>query len=124
MEYNSYFQAFGENDVLSFSETNMCKFGKFKEELSQVINGDETANSVVSKLQSKGIQGLPIYSSPHQTQNRLWITEGKECEILKISAKDWIKGRIKIRVIVEFEPETPDPPESSLDDIRQMNKEI
>ncbi len=63
MEYNSYFQAFGENDVLSFSETNMCKFGKFKEELSQVINGDETANSVVSKLQSKGIQGLPIYSS-------------------------------------------------------------
>lgn len=120
MECNSYFQAFGENDVLSFSQTNMCKFGKFKDELSQVIDGDAIADLFVNKLSQKGIQGSPVYLATHQTQNRLWMNEGKKCEILKIGAKDWMKGRIKIRVIVEFEPETPEPLESSLDDIRQM----
>src|SRR6476469_8100313 len=123
MECNSHFQSFGENDVLSFSQTNMCKFGKFKDELTQVVDGDAIADLFVNKLSQKGIQGLPVYSATHQTQNRLWMTEGKKCEILKIGAQDWIKGRIKIKVTVEFEPETPEPSESSLDDIRQMINE-
>ena len=123
MECNSYFQAFGENDVLSFSETTMCKFGKFKDELSQVVDDDAIADLFVHKLSQKGIQGLPVYSRTHQAQNRLWMTEGKKCEVLKIGAQDWIKGRIKVRVIVEFEPDAPEPLESSLDDIRQMISE-
>ncbi|MBW4489115.1 MAG: hypothetical protein KME12_15105 [Trichocoleus desertorum ATA4-8-CV12] len=122
MEYNSYFQNFGENDVLSFSETNMCKIGKFKEDLSEVLGSDEITNLVISRIQDRGIQGLYIYGV-RQTQNKLWMTEGKKCEILKIGAQNWIKGRIKSKVIVEFEPEAPEPSESSLDDIRQMISE-
>jgi len=62
-----------------------------------------------------------------------WFEEGIDCEVLKLGAKDWQKGKIKIRVSLEFCPNEPDVEETSanrqpeisksespLDDIRQM----
>jgi hypothetical protein len=86
MEYNSHFQSFGEDDVLSFGETSMCKIGRFRNELSQAINSGEIADLVIARVQQSGIQGLYIHAGARQTRNKLWMTEGKKCEVLKVGA--------------------------------------
>jgi KGK domain len=64
-----------------------------------------------------------------------WLEEGVDCETLKFGAKSWQKGKVRLKVSVEFCPnepeidetlatEEPQQPESPLDDLRQMiNKE-
>lgn len=124
MEFNSFLQSLGDNDVLSFSNTNMYKTGNFIHQLRAAIDNNEVAGTVVNKLEASGIKGLGFYNAEKRvSQNQLWMTEGKQCEVLKVGAQDWIKGRLKVRVIVEFEPDTPEPPASTLDDIRQMISE-
>jgi hypothetical protein len=50
-----------------------------------------------------------------------WLYEGKDCEVLHLGSKSWEKGKIKIKVTVEFCPNEPKvkEPISELDDIRQ-----
>lgn len=61
----------------------------------------------------------------------LW-SEGKDCEVLRLGAKGWQKGKLRIKVSVDFSPDEPDieeplasdeikiaQPESPLDDIRR-----
>jgi hypothetical protein len=63
-------------------------------------------------------------NSPHAR----WFNNGIDCEILNLGAKNWKKGRVKIKISVEFyvEEETDSSnkevsePESPLDDLRQM----
>lgn len=61
-----------------------------------------------------------------------WFSEGVNCEVLKLDAKGWQKGKVKLAI--EFCPDEPEieeiqndeilQPESPLDDLRQMiNKE-
>jgi len=61
-----------------------------------------------------------------------WFNEGIDCEVLKLDAQGWQKG--KVRLAIEFCPDEPEieetqneeipQPESPLDDLRQMiNKE-
>ncbi len=124
MEYNSFFQSLGDNDVFSFSNTTMCRVGTIKQSLDSTFNGDYIPNTVVNALESSSIRGWSLYNKETKgLENRLWMTEGKSCEVLKVGAQDWIKGRLKIRVIIEFEPEIPEPTASTLDDIRQMISE-
>ncbi len=62
-----------------------------------------------------------------------WFHYGLDCEILSPGAKGWQKGRVRIKVILEFCPDEPEveetppneqpeisEPESSLDDLRQL----
>jgi hypothetical protein len=124
MEFNSFFQSLGDNDVFSFSNTTMCRVSIIKQSLDSAFNGDYIPNTVVNALESSSIRGWSLYDKENnQLENRLWMTEGKKCEVLRVGAQDWIKGHLKIRVIVEFEPEIPEPPASTLDDIRQMINE-
>lgn len=46
-----------------------------------------------------------------------WAGEGVPCEILQLGAKGWRKGKVRMRIELEF---CPDEPESPLDDIRQI----
>lgn len=50
-----------------------------------------------------------------------WIEEGIDCEILNLGAKDWKKGKVKIKITVEFCSDEPELSQSlwPLDDIRQ-----
>lgn len=124
MEFNPFFQSLGDNDVFSFGGTNMCKAGTIKKSLDLVFNGDQIPNMAANTLESSSIRGWNLYNQKtNNLENWLWMTEGKKCEVLRVGAQDWIKGRLKIRVIVEFEPEAPEPPASTLDDIRQMISE-
>ncbi len=51
----------------------------------------------------------------------LFSKEGIECEVLRLGAKEWHKG--KLRINLEFCPNQPSEPESPLDDIRQTLKQ-
>jgi hypothetical protein len=44
-----------------------------------------------------------------------WINNGVDCQILKPS-KNWQKGKLRMKVSLEF---CPDEPESPLDDLRR-----
>lgn len=62
-----------------------------------------------------------------------WFDEGIDCEVLKFDSKAWQKGKVRIKVTLEFCPDEPEieeimqsndiennQPKSPLDDIRQM----
>lgn len=62
-----------------------------------------------------------------------WLGEGINCEVLKLNSNAWQKGKIRIKLTLEFCPDEPkveqiiqsnnlevDQPESPLDDIRRM----
>ncbi len=63
------------------------------------------------------------------------FVQGVDCQVLRFGRKGWQKGKVRIKVSVEFCPDEPDveekpasneitQPESPLDDLRQMiNKE-
>jgi KGK domain len=46
------------------------------------------------------------------------MDQGVECEILKLGEKQWVKGRIKVQVVVEFCPDEEVKPLSELDAFR------
>lgn len=50
-----------------------------------------------------------------------WIDDGLDCEVLHIRGEGWQKGKIRIKVAIEFVPDEPipQPASSPLDDIRQ-----
>lgn len=37
-----------------------------------------------------------------------WFDQGVDCEILKLGSSEWQKGRLKIRVSIEFCPDEPE----------------
>jgi len=57
----------------------------------------------------------------HATNEAILFTEGINCEVLRLGAKDWQKG--KVRINLEFCPNQPSEAESPLDDIRQTLKQ-
>lgn len=53
-------------------------------------------------------------------EKKKWFREGVDCEMLQPNS-NWQKGKLKIRISLEF---CPDRPESPLDDIRQQIKAL
>ncbi|KJH73489.1 KGK domain-containing protein [Aliterella atlantica] len=53
-------------------------------------------------------------------ERKRWYEEGVDCEMLQPNS-NWKKGKLKIRISLEFRP---DRPESPLDDIRQQIKAL
>jgi KGK domain len=96
-------------------------------------------NSVHNALQDSGLDTLK-----NQLKNRggisgdcnQWYRQGVDCELLKPGTKGWKKGKLRIKISLEFSPDEPEideipvnqqinitQPESPLDDIRRtMNQ--
>ena len=51
-----------------------------------------------------------------------WQNEGVECEVLKPGG-DWQKGKVRMKLTLEFYPDEPTQPTSPLDDLRKQMKE-
>lgn len=61
---------------------------------------------------------------PYKNRQK-WLNEGLDCEVLKLGAKKWQKGKVRIKILAEFCPDESEQvePESPLDDIRKtINK--
>lgn len=116
-------QSSARDAALSFPNS-MFRVGEFVAKVKDTfhVNGH---NALVNSLAQKG--GIPSNLVD-------WFNQGIDCEILKPDARGWRKGKIRIKVTVEFCPEQPEEldenpdsadgkSDSSLDDIRQMINE-
>ncbi|MEG4573806.1 KGK domain-containing protein [Microcoleus sp. N3A4] len=128
MEDKFDFHNCGNDDALSFDNA-MLKVGKLKETVNQVLpeNGlGQTLNQLLSQQQ------LHIHV---RNAYQKWFGEGIDCEILKVGAQGWKKGKMKLKlnVTIEFCPDEPEveetpennesetsQPESPLDDLRRQ----
>lgn len=127
MKEHTYLPNCDNNDVVIFEENNIVKAGKLKAAFSKVFTNSNIENTIYSELANQS--NLQIEQNTEISNNdsekivykNEWLGEGTYCEVLKLGAEDWQKGKIKVRVSVEFCPDEQesDQPESSIDDIRQ-----
>lgn len=86
-----------------------------------------------AQLTTKIKQLSQRYSGGNAELIEKWFEEGVSCEVLRFDSKAWQKGKVRIKVILEFCPDEPEivettqsketennQPESPLDDIRRM----
>ena len=135
MEDKFNFHNCGNEDALSFRMA-MLKIEKLKETVNRVLPEyglGETLNKSLIEQQ------LTIDVNFDQNRQRFsydkWFGEGIDCEILRVGAQGWKKGKIKLKlnVTIEFCPDEPEvqetpennesetsQPESPLDDLRRQ----
>ncbi|MEH2363451.1 KGK domain-containing protein [Nostoc sp.] len=115
-----------DGDVLDFGD-NIYKVAKLKQAI------DTSSNSTLEyKLNQKlSSQGVNIKASP----NGNLFQKGIDCEILTLGSQSWKKGKVKVKISVEFYVEEEDvqitnsnnseitEPDSPLDDLRRMINE-
>ena len=121
--HNEYLN--NDDDVIAFSADSMCKMSRFKDLIKNCVSSN-FSNQLVEYLEKAGMQNLKIYSRSNNSTksyltNNKWLTEGKDCEILQVGSNGWKKGKIRLKVSLEFIPDEPEinEIESPLDDIRQ-----
>ncbi len=125
-EHNEYLN--NDDDVIAFSADSMCKLAIFKQKIQNFLS-NEIPNKLVEFLEHQGIKYMKINQSITDSKGRThtnianhnWLKDGKECEILQVGSNGWKKGKIRLKVSLEFIPDEPKIKEieSPLDDIRQ-----
>jgi len=135
MEDKFDFHNCGNEDALSFGNA-MLKVEKLKETVNGVLpeNGlGETLNRSLSQQKLDIDVGLTTDQTRYLYEK--WFGEGIDCEILRVGANGWKKGKMKLKlnVTIEFCPDEPEveetpennesetsQPESPLDDLRRQ----
>ncbi len=113
-----YLEHENSSAVVSFNNGTTFKVSKFMEQLNNFFRG-----SVLRDL-SKNLSQIGLGSPPNDGGN--WNI-GVEAEILEPRSGEWKKGKVRMRVILEFCPDEPEEIKNdnvlqnnnSLDDIRQ-----
>ena len=131
MEEKFSLQNCDEDDVLSFGDDTF-KVSKFKRAVNGAF-GNDLGYQFSSLFSSHGIKIDGAILAPNGVNKPYarWFNDGIDCEILQIGSKGWRKGKVRIKVSVEFyveedseqlvsEPSEIELPESPLDDLRQM----
>jgi hypothetical protein len=136
MEDKFSMQNCATDDVLSFGSP-MFKVDKLRQEVGKILDdhklGEELNKSFSSQNISINVGGESRGHRHYHTFYEKWFGDGIDCEILKLGAKGWQKGKVKIKlqVSIEFCPDEPEveetpasneiaQPQSPLDDLRQM----
>jgi len=119
MEYNDYLQKCGNDDVIEFVNTSF-KLEKLKKILEYAYtNQNKIPYSILSAFEENGARLGQV------SVIQKLLADGLDAEVLKIGAKNWQKGKIRVKVILEFQSDEPEKvqPESPLDDLRQKLNE-
>lgn len=104
-----------EQDVINLGENNE----KFFLEVP-MFKLEDLLQRIKLKLLHTSQQDWEKNPNENWVKNRKqWLYEGKNCEVLHLGATSWKKGKLRIKLTVEF---APDEPESILDDIRQQTE--
>ena len=106
------------NAVVSFDNGTAFKISKFMEYINSIF-GKLVLNNLSEQLKQKGLGTPPNYQ--YHWNNSV------DAEVLEPKSGEWKKGKMRMRVILEFCPDEPEdvnanslqPNSSSLDDIRQ-----
>jgi hypothetical protein len=132
MEEKFSLQNCNDNDVLAFGDDTF-KISKFRRAVKGAF-GNNLGNQLSSQLSSYHgikIDGAILAPKGINEPAARWFNNGIDCEILKLGSKSWQKGKVRIKVSVEFyveedseqvgsESSEIELPESPLDDLRQM----
>ena len=133
MQEHIFLENYKDDDVCSFGST-MFKVGKLRQVMESAI-AQSLEPAVAKSFESHQLQINTIKYDTQLSRNiqQQWFRGGIDCETLKIGAKGWQKGKVKIRVFVEFCPDEPEveetpennesetsKPESPLDDLRRQ----
>ncbi|HEY9728300.1 MAG TPA: KGK domain-containing protein [Chroococcales cyanobacterium] len=126
-----------DDDVFTLGD-DAFKVSKFRKAVTKAFGNDvgyQLSNQLKAHLGVKIADAILAPQGMNYPYAR-WFNDGIDCEILKIGSKNWQKGKVRIKVSVEFcveapeDSETPEieeptirEPESPLDDLRQMMKE-
>jgi KGK domain len=109
MENHLYLQDFDEEDLISFEDKEkIYRFGKIKSSCRKSIeNKGKTAQGFSTLLSELTINSLE------------WMEQGVQCETLRLGEKEWVKGHVKVRIVVEFCPDQEGELSSELDTFRE-----
>ncbi|KZL48000.1 KGK domain protein [Nodularia spumigena CENA596] len=112
-----------DDDAL-FCKDKGFKIIQIKEAVKQAFCG-ELGKALYELLNSYGVQldpGGSVVGNKFYRDTKKLFEEGIYCEILKLGAKNWQKGNIRIKVTLEFIPDESSiiEPESPLDELRQI----
>ncbi|MEG4318506.1 MULTISPECIES: KGK domain-containing protein [unclassified Microcoleus] len=135
MEDKFDFHNCGNDDALSFGDA-MLKVEKLKETVNGVLPEyglGHTLNQLLSQQRLNIDVGLTTDQTRYLYEK--WFGQGIDCEILRVGARGWKKGKMKLKlnVTIEFCPDEPEveeipennesetsQPESPLDDLRRQ----
>ena len=111
IEYNNYIKNLRDDDVMEI-DNQLFKAEKIKSSLEEAWT-----EKIVPERFNEHIKYLGI-KIRHKGIN--WFDDGVDCKILKAGDNGWKKGKLKVKVSVEFIPDEPEIPEykSPLDEIR------
>ncbi|WP_430685357.1 KGK domain-containing protein [Leptolyngbya sp. AN02str] len=98
---------FNDDDVLSFHDGTV-RFAKFKQALDIALSSkvpDALADSLSTQKLHLSSERQFRVSGAWTVRDRRWFQDGIDCETLRLSAPQWQKGKIRLRVVVEFVPD-------------------
>ncbi|MEG4043759.1 KGK domain-containing protein [Microcoleus sp. Pol17_C1] len=135
MENKFDFHNCGNDDALSFGKA-MLKVGKLKETVNRVLPEYGLGETLNKSLKEQNLHiDVPVDTRQQRFSYDNWFGEGIDCEILRVGAQGWKKGKMKLKlnVTIEFCPDEPEvaetpennesetsKPESPLDDLRRQ----
>jgi hypothetical protein len=129
MEKESILKNLGDTDVFSFAGKTFL-VEQVKTSLWETLQ--ELAKKLAENLDVKGFQIFGMVSKHYDRggsyrawEKEPWCFDAIDCEVLQVGASGWQKGKLKIKVTVEFEPETPLTVEASsspLDNLRAVSE--
>lgn len=105
----------------------MNKFEELcKNDVVSIEDFDETAVYVISQRMFKGEEFQEqvienFLGNQEDPIRKKWEFEGVKCEVLKPGG-NWQKGKVRMKITLEFCPDEPTQPPSPLDDLRQQMK--
>lgn len=139
--YHSFLPNFNDQDVLAFCpveleksrKPEMIKYVRLREIFEKVFFSKDKMEKfeqiINSELSSNKIDPITTYNDLAGNQNKqYWFGSGVDCEILNLGDRTWKKGKIRLKVTLEFCQEVTESSatSSALDSIRQisMNHEV
>lgn len=118
MEDKFDFHNCGNEDALSFGNA-MLKVEKLKETVNRVLPEHGLGQTLNQFLSQQALNiDVPLTTDQTRRLYENWFGEGIDCEILRVGANGWKKGKIKLKlnVTIEFcpdEPEVEETPENN-----------
>ncbi|VEP16627.1 conserved hypothetical protein [Hyella patelloides LEGE 07179] len=113
------------NSVVSFPQGRTFKIGQLLERVNFFFR-QLTIPELPERFSKEGLSKLPIYATTKGFALEDWNTKGVEAEILDLESGGWKKGKVRMRVVLEFCPDELETIETnnhlennSLDDIRK-----
>ncbi|HEY9804511.1 MAG TPA: KGK domain-containing protein [Leptolyngbyaceae cyanobacterium] len=125
MEENFNLSNCSNDDALSVKD-KVFKIVQVKEAIKKAFS-EQLAQELYNALNSYGISidpgGYLVGNKFYRCADN-WFDEGIDCEVLQPATKGWQKGKLKLKVTLEFIPDEPIVEEESpLDDLRRIINE-